>query len=58
MTAPINLNKTRKAKAKAAKQTKASENRVKFGQSKTEKASAKLRAEKQQREFDGKRRDK
>ena len=35
---PINLNRVRKAKARIAKKAKASENAVKFGQSKARKA--------------------
>ncbi|MEO0548374.1 MAG: DUF4169 family protein [Pseudomonadota bacterium] len=37
MTKPINLNKVRKAKAKAEKTQKAAENRIKFGRTKAEK---------------------
>lgn len=57
MTTPINLNKARKAKAKANKEAKAAENRAKFGRSKAEKAAETLKAEKAKREIDGKRRD-
>lgn len=35
--APVNLNRVRKAKARIAKKAKASENAVKFGQSKARK---------------------
>ncbi|WP_147124692.1 DUF4169 family protein [Shimia ponticola] len=38
---PINLNKARKAKARAAKSARASENAVKFGRTKAEKAADK-----------------
>ena len=45
----VNLNRARKAKARAAAEAKASENRVKYGQTKAERArvaaeKAKLRA--------------
>jgi hypothetical protein len=53
----INLNKARKAKAKAAGKAQASENRVRFGQAKGEKAVAKLEAERARRELEGKRRE-
>ena len=57
MTTPINLNKARKAKAKASKEAKAAANRAKFGRSKAEKTAETLNAEKAKREIDGKRRD-
>lgn len=49
MTTPINLNKARKAKARAADKAQAAQNRAKFGRTKAEKAadaaaSAKLRS--------------
>ena len=53
----INLNKARKAKAKAAGKAQASENRVRFGQAKGEKAAAKLEAERARRELEGKKRE-
>ncbi|MEC7288599.1 MAG: DUF4169 family protein [Pseudomonadota bacterium] len=37
MVTPINLNKARKARARADKQQRAAENRVKFGRTKAEK---------------------
>ena len=37
MSAPVNLNKFRKAKARAEKSTRAVENSVKFGRSKAQK---------------------
>ena len=52
MTEPINLNKARKAKAKAQAGAKAAQNRVKFGRGKTEKAVSKLEAERLRRELD------
>lgn len=57
MTEPINLNKARKAKARAADKTKAAENRVRFGQAKGAKAISKLEAERSRRDLDGKKRD-
>ena len=56
MVEPINLNKARKAKAKAAGKAKAAENRVKFGRSKGETTVSKLEAERARREFEGKKR--
>lgn len=53
----INLNKARKAKARAAGKTQAAENRVRFGQTKGEKMVTKLGAERAQRELDGKKWD-
>ena len=38
MAEPINLNKARKAKARAEKDQRAAENRVTFGRTKAEKA--------------------
>jgi len=43
---PVNLNKFRKAKRRAEKEQRASENRVKFGRTKAEKEIEKSRAEK------------
>ncbi|MDX1294564.1 MAG: DUF4169 family protein [Hyphomonas sp.] len=57
MADPINLNKFRKAKAKADKARQAQENRAKFGQTKTEKSLAEARAEKARREADAHRLD-
>jgi len=53
----INLNKARKAKAKAAGKAKASENRIRHGQAKGQKAVAKLDAERARRELEGKKRE-
>ena len=46
MSEPVNLNKFRKAKAKANKEQKAKENRAKFGRTKAEKQLDKARSEK------------
>ncbi|WP_296598642.1 DUF4169 family protein [Phenylobacterium sp.] len=53
----INLNKARKAKARADGKAQAAENRAKFGQTKGQKAVAKLDAERARRELDGKKRE-
>jgi hypothetical protein len=57
MTIPINLNKARKARAKAADKTKAAENRVAFGRTKLEKSLTSARAEKAARDLDGTKRE-
>lgn len=53
----INLNKARKAKARAGGKAEAAENRVRFGRTKGEKAAAKLDAERARRDLEGKKRD-
>ncbi|GFE50352.1 hypothetical protein So717_21050 [Roseobacter cerasinus] len=57
MSAPINLNKARKARAKAAKTARADENAVRFGRTKTEKNAEKTQAEKATRDLDGHKRE-
>lgn len=57
MAEPINLNKARKARAKAAGKAQAAENRVAFGRTKSQKAASKLEAERARRELEGKKRD-
>jgi hypothetical protein len=57
MTQPINLNQARKAKARADAQSKAAENRVKFGRGKSEKLVSKLEAERARRALDQARRE-
>ena len=52
MTTPINLNKARKAKAKAEKTRTATENREKFGRTKSQKNAEKLAATKLQNAID------
>ena len=52
MTEPINLNKARKARAKADATSKAAQNRVRFGRGKAEKAVSKLEAERARRALD------
>jgi hypothetical protein len=50
----INLNRARKAKAKAAGKAQASENRVRFGQTKAAKSTSKREAERACRDLEGK----
>jgi hypothetical protein len=57
MTEPINLNKARKARARAADKAKAAENRVRFGATKGEKTVSKLEAERARRAHEGAKRE-
>ncbi len=57
MTEPINLNKVRKARARAAAKEAAAENRVRFGRNKAEKAGSKLEAERASRAHEGQKRE-
>ncbi len=57
MTEPINLNKARKARDKAAAKAQAAVNRAAHGRSKAERTAEALAAERARRELDGKRRD-
>ncbi|WP_411288511.1 DUF4169 family protein [Phenylobacterium sp.] len=52
MTEPINLNKTRKAAAKAKARSTASQNRVRFGRTKAARDGAKLETDKAARSLD------
>jgi len=54
---PVNLNRVRKAKARAGKRARAGENAVKFGRTKAEKARDKTCADKAQADLDGYKRD-
>ncbi|WP_018997789.1 DUF4169 family protein [Hirschia maritima] len=54
MVEPINLNKFRKAKAKAEKKQQATENRVLFGATKAEKNLRKAEEDKSRKDIDGK----
>jgi hypothetical protein len=54
---PINLNKARKAREKAAAKVQAAENRVRFGRTKAEKTVSKLEAERARRTLEGKKRE-
>lgn len=57
MSAPVNLNKARKARARIDAEAKAAENRAKFGRTKAQKAADALRAAQRQALLDGARRD-
>lgn len=57
MAEPVNLNRFRKAKARAEDKARADENAVRFGRSKAEKAVDRAKADKAERELDGKRRE-
>ena len=57
MTEPINLNKARKARARAAEKTQAVENRVRFGRTKAEKTVSNLEAERARRAHEEKKRE-
>jgi hypothetical protein len=57
MTEPINLNKARKARARAADKQQAAENRVRFGRGKAQTMAARLEAERAGRTLDGKKRE-
>jgi hypothetical protein len=52
----VNLNKARKAKARADKETTAAHNRAKFGRTKAERLRETAEDERRQRELDGARR--
>jgi len=53
----VNLNKFRKAKARADKKAQADENAVTFGRSKAQKRLDTARAEKAEKDLDGKARE-
>jgi hypothetical protein len=57
MAEPINLNKARKARAKAADQARAAENRIKFGRTGVEKSLDAARADLAKRKLDQARRE-
>jgi hypothetical protein len=57
MTEPINLNKFRKARARAGDKAQAAENRVRFGRAKAEKTVSKLEAERAKRAHEEKKRE-
>lgn len=57
MVEPINLNKVRKARAKADAKAKAGHNRSLFGLKKTEKVVAEMEAERARRKLDQKKRE-
>lgn len=57
MNDPVNLNRARKARAKAEREVLAAENRVRFGRTKAEKALAKARVDQAERALDQTKRD-
>lgn len=57
MSEPVNLNRARKAKAKADETVKAARNRVAFGRTRAEKDLAEARRDKAARELDAKKRE-
>ncbi len=57
MSAPINLNTARKAKAKTEAKALAAENRAKFGRTKAQKAGVQAEAERLAREVKGHKRE-
>ena len=57
MSEPGNLNRARKAKAKADEKAKAARNRVAFGRSKAEKDLAEARRDKAARALDARKRE-
>ncbi|WP_299374763.1 DUF4169 family protein [uncultured Tateyamaria sp.] len=54
MSAPINLNKVRKARARAAKKAQAAANVIAYGRTKSEKTHAELENSRSARDLDGK----
>lgn len=52
MSEPINLNKARKARAKADARSRAAQNRAKFGRGKAETSASRLEAERLRRALD------
>lgn len=57
MSEPVNLNRFRKQKARAEKKARADQNAVKFGRTKAEKQLDRAKAQKAQRDLDGKKRE-
>ncbi|MCA0872157.1 DUF4169 family protein [Seohaeicola saemankumensis] len=57
MAEPVNLNRFRKAKARADKKARADENAVKFGRTKAERELERARAEKARSDIDSHKRD-
>lgn len=53
----INLNKARKARARAHAGTEAAENRIRFGRTKAEKLKAKAETDQASRKLEGHRRE-
>ncbi len=57
MTEPVNLNKARKARARADDTIRATENRIAFGRTKVEKLATKLDRLRSARALDGNKRE-
>ena len=57
MVTPINLNKARKQRARAARAQQAEENRLRHGQTKAEKEAERLRAKRLETGLDGHQRE-
>jgi hypothetical protein len=57
MSEPVNLNRVRKARAKADDKAKAAQNRVAFGRTRAEKDLAEARRDKAARALDAKKRE-
>jgi hypothetical protein len=57
MSEIVNLNKARKARSRDAERSQASENRVKFGRTKAQKAAEKSARDKAAKAVDGARRE-
>jgi hypothetical protein len=57
MSEPVNLNRARKARAKAEEKAKAAQNRVAFGRTRAEKDLAEARRDKAARALDAKKRE-
>lgn len=53
----VNLNKVRKARAKAEAEKTAHDNRIRFGRTKAEKEAARREAERDRSDLDGKKLD-
>ena len=51
---PINLNKVRKARARAANKARASENSIAFGRTKAERSASEAEGSRMARDLDGK----
>lgn len=57
MVEPINLNRARKARAKADAKVKAAENRVTFGLAKTVRSDARAETDRSRKDHEGKKRE-
>jgi hypothetical protein len=57
VSTPVNLNRVRKEKARAAKKARADENAVKFGRTKAEKELEKARADQSRKALDAHRKE-